>query len=280
MARVNLNGVGINVEVSGEGEPLLLLHGFTGSTATWASHLPALSRRFRTITVDVLGHGLSDAPLDPERYRMERCVEDLLALLDYLNIEHLSLLGYSMGGRIAMHLAVSAPVRIRSLILESASPGIADPADRQKRVYDDNVLADRIEREGVASFVDYWAAIPLFQSQSGLPEAVRVKLRDQRLRNKPHGLANSLRGMGAGRQEPLHDRLGQLKMPVLLIVGELDRKYCQIARQMQTSLPNVKVITVPDAGHTVHLEQPEVFDQAVLQFLSENTQKGREPNGS
>src|SRR5262245_6527540 len=108
MTRIAVNDVHLNVEVRLAGPALLLLHGFTGSGATWALHLEAWSK-FTTIVVDLLGHGRSDCPADPDRYRMERCVMDLLALLDQLGIQQTAVLGYSMGGRIALHLALHAP---------------------------------------------------------------------------------------------------------------------------------------------------------------------------
>src|SRR5215207_6685506 len=121
---LRVNGITLNVEQSGTGRPLLLLHGFTGSAATWAPLIGALPLHFHMIAPDLIGHGRSDSPPDAERYRMERCVADLLALLDALGVERTDVLGYSMGGRVALHLAAAAPGRFRSLILESSSPGI------------------------------------------------------------------------------------------------------------------------------------------------------------
>ncbi len=221
MTRLAVNGVHLNVEVRGEGPALLLLHGFTGSGATWTPHLGAW-QGFTTVAVDLLGHGESDAPTGPDRYRMECCVEDLTALLDRLDIRRAAVLGYSMGGRIALHLALSAPERLWALVLESASPGIEDPSEREERVGSDATLAEAIERDGVEAFVDRWQAQPIFATQARLPAAVREELRRQRLRSDPRGLANSLRGVGAGVQEPVLARLGELRIPALLLAGALD----------------------------------------------------------
>ncbi|MBI4571085.1 MAG: 2-succinyl-6-hydroxy-2,4-cyclohexadiene-1-carboxylate synthase [Chloroflexi bacterium] len=267
MTRIAVNGVQLNVDMSGEGPPLLLLHGFTGSRVTWTPHLEAWCG-FKTIAVDLLGHGAADSPADPERYQMERCVEDLIALLDVLGVERTAVLGYSMGGRVALHLALHAPERLWALVLESASPGIEDAAEREERRRSDEALAERIEREGLERFVAYWEEQPLFASQSRLPDALRSELRRQRLCNRPLGLANSLRGLGAGRQEPLLRRLGELRVPVLLIAGDLDTKYCDLARRMAGALPCAQVEVVPEAGHAVHLEQLEVFDRVVRAFLN------------
>lgn len=267
MTRMAVNGVQLNVETQGDGPSLLLLHGFTGSGATWSPHLGAWSD-LRTIAVDLLGHGASDAPAEPERYRMERCVEDLGALLDHLSVERTAVLGYSMGGRIALHLALRAPERLWALVLENASPGIEAASEREERVRADEALAERIEREGLEDFVDYWEAQPLFASQARLPAAVREELRRQRLQNNAIGLANSLRGLGAGRQEPVLGRLAPLRLPVLLVTGALDTSYCDVARRMAAGLPCAQTEIVPEAGHAVHLEQPKAFAAAVRAFLN------------
>jgi len=262
-----INDITLNVEQSGTGRPLLLLHGFTGSAATWMPLIAALPPHFRIIAPDLIGHGRSDSPPDAQRYRMERCVADLLALLDALEIARADVLGYSMGGRLALQLAVAAPERVGALVLESSSPGIADAAERHARAAADEALADSIMREGLAAFAERWERLPLFASQDVLPDDTRARLHAQRLQNDPGGLANSLRGMGTGNQESLWDRLSTLDVQTLLIAGALDAKYCALAHQMAVALPNARTVIVPNAGHAVHLEQPNVFLNNVLEFL-------------
>ncbi len=269
--RVPLRGVELNVRTAGEGPGTVFLHGFTGSSATWDSHVAVFKRCMKTIAIDLVGHGDSDTPADPRCYRMESCIEHLLVILDVLGIDSANLVGYSMGGRVALHLATAAPDRVRSMILESSSPGIADPIERQKRVAADNLLADYIERNGVDAFVDRWESLPLFESQRNLPVAVRAALRGQRLQNNPLGLTNCLRGMGAGRQESLWPRLSSIEMPVLLVAGQLDVKYCRIAREMANLLPNARLVILEKSGHAVHLERPTAFDREVLEFLAPTT---------
>ncbi len=254
--------------VSGEGPPLLALHGFTGSVATWDPfHDSWLG--FRLITVDLLGHGASDSPGDPERYSMARCLQDLLALLDYLGAGRAGLLGYSMGGRIALRLALAAPERFGALVLESASPGIEDAAERQERVKSDKALADSIKRQGIAAFVERWEALPLFRSQAGLPKTLQEALRRQRLANNAVGLANSLRGIGAGMQPAVFDQLPGLGVPTLLLAGALDARYCELAERMAKMIPCARLQIVPEAGHATHLEQPETFSRLVKGFLED-----------
>ena len=262
-----INDLQLHVERAGAGPPLLLLHGFTGSADEWAALVAQLAAQHELIAVDLIGHGRSSAPADLERYSMEHCVADLLALLGALGLGRIDLLGYSMGGRVALQLATAAPARIKRLVLESTSPGLADPAERAARVASDNALADRIEADGLAWFVEYWAAIPLFSSQAALPAEQRTALRERRLRGSAHGYANSLRGMGAGRQAPLWARLPTLAIPTLLISGELDVKYAELGQRMAALLPDVRHTIIGSAGHAAHLEQPEAFAQLVVEYL-------------
>ncbi len=265
--RLTINQNEYAIDVSGYGPPALLLHGFAGSSADWSMVTQMLTSEHTVIAPDLLGHGRSAAPPEPERYTMERCVADLLALLDALAIAQIDLLGYSMGGRIALHLAFAAPHRCRRLILESASPGLADPAERAARAADDEALAARIERNGIERFVDEWERLPLFASQSRLPQAVRDAQRARRLHNTPRGLASALRGLGTGRQRSLWDDLHRLQLPTLLITGALDPKFCAVGAAMAERISNAEHVIVLDAGHNLHLEQPQAFAEIVVRYI-------------
>ncbi|HFQ93930.1 MAG TPA: 2-succinyl-6-hydroxy-2,4-cyclohexadiene-1-carboxylate synthase [Anaerolineae bacterium] len=265
---LNIRGCRYFVTTQGNGRPLLLLHGFTGSSQNWQAITPALSSRYRVAAVDLLGHGRTDSPPDPARYQMAEAASDLIAILDELGAAQVDLLGYSMGGRLALYTTVHHPRRINRLILESASPGLKTEQERRERRQRDNALADRIEREGIEAFVNFWEGLPLWDSQKGLAAAARQNLRKQRLQNNPVGLANSLRGMGTGIQPSLWEQLGNLKMPVHLIAGALDDKFAEINRQMVRQIPTARLEIAPDAGHTVHLERPLLFQGKVLEFLA------------
>jgi 2-succinyl-6-hydroxy-2,4-cyclohexadiene-1-carboxylate synthase len=202
---------------------------------------------------------------------MERGVADLLALLDHLGLERTDLLGYSLGGRLALQFAVAAPDRLRRLVLESASPGLEGAAERRRRQADDAALADRIERDGLEAFVEFWERLPLFASQASLPDEARRRQRALRLQQRTNGLANSLRGMGTGAQPPLWSRLGTLPTPSLLVVGALDQKFLALGQQMAARLPDARLAVVPAAGHAVHLEQPAIFASLVAEFLEVET---------
>lgn len=270
MPLTEINGPRYHYTLSGDGPPLVLLHGFTGSVENWDTHITAFAERFRVLAVDLPGHGQTDSPADVTRYHMQHTARDLIALFEQVGAAPAHLLGYSMGGRLALYLALTYPAHVQSLILESASPGLATLSERDARIRQDELLAARIEREGIEAFVSFWESIPLFGSQQALPEEVRQRLRDQRLKNNAQGLANSLRGMGTGAQPALWDRLAELKMPALLLAGALDTKFVHIAQQMHAQLPDARLAIIPDAGHTLHLEAPDVFRAQVLGFLSES----------
>ena len=267
LAIVSVSGIGLNVEFEGQGPPVFMLHGFTGDVSTWYSLADRLRGQYTTVLVDLIGHGQSDAPGDLERYPMERCVEDLLALADHMGIEEAVWLGYSMGGRVCLSLGVTAPERCRALVVEGASGGIEDESERAARVSEDGELAKRIEDEGVGWFVNYWESQALFASQERLDAEAKVRLRRQRLGNRAAGLANSLKGMGTGAQPCVYDRLSEFRKPVLFLAGEEDKKFVELGRCMSGFVPNGKFELIRHAGHCAHLENPREFEARVWEFL-------------
>lgn len=264
---LTMNDTAYWYEMNGDGEPVVLLHGFTGTTGTWTNITGNIIYDFETLTIDLPGHGKTDA--DPPK-TMEAFCRDLAGMLDYLGWEKIQLIGYSMGGRTALSFALIYPERVKSLTLESASPGLADKQERQNRQQQDESLAQRIERDGIEAFVDDWENIPLFQSQKQLPAAVRQTIRAERLSHSAAGLAQSLRFMGTGSQSSWWEKLQQLNMPVLLLTGELDRKFIKINQMMEKLIPEAEHVTVKDAGHAIHVEQPAIFGKIVIEFLHSN----------
>lgn len=263
---VEVNDLLLNVEGSGDGPPVLLLHGFTGSSRSLLSFARSWPG-FSTLALDVIGHGMSDSPEDASRYTMDRCIDDIEALVEVLDLGKIALLGYSMGGRIAVRYALRHPERLWALVLESASTGIEDAAERRARVESDEALAQRLEREGLEPFIDYWQSIPLWESQASLPQEKRDALRAQRLQNSVTGLANSLRGMGAGADPAVFDQLSSLEVPSLIMAGGLDTKYRDLAIAMGRTMPDATVRILDNAGHAAHFEQPAAFANAVFEFL-------------
>lgn len=261
------DGVTYHVHISGEGEPIVLLHGFTGSHTSWSDITHSLQKNYQVIAIDLLGHGLSDIPLEPARYTIEEVQRDLHYILTELNLECVRLVGYSMGGRVALSFAIRYPKHVKQLILESSSPGLEAAIEREQRIQSDEQLARQIEERGIKWFAQYWGNIPLFQTQKQLHTAILEKVNAQRLNNRTLGLANSLRGMGTGRQPSYWEHIKALHMPVTLIVGELDVKYVQIAGSMKERLSHATIFNVKHAGHNVHLEQQDSFLSILKQVL-------------
>ena len=261
------DGLRLHARVRGEGEPLLLIHGFTGSTEVWGEELSeGLAQAYRVVAVDLLGHGASDFSGDPDRYRMEEVVRDMGQVLDALEIERATWLGYSMGGRIALGAAVLRPARISALILESASPGLMGENERRARRRADEALAEGILRGGMEAFVDHWMGLPLFATQGKLPPKIRAANRERRLKNNPEALAACLRGLGTGAQPSFWDHLGDVAVPTLLLAGEEDQKFTDLARRMAEVIPGSELRLIPKSGHSIHLENPFAWLAAVRTF--------------
>jgi 2-succinyl-6-hydroxy-2,4-cyclohexadiene-1-carboxylate synthase len=172
-----------------------------------------------------------------------------------------------MGGRIGLHFALWHPERVRSLILESTSPGIADNDERIGRLKRDEELAARLERIGMEQFVDEWLGQPLFASQRSLPPERQALGRRLRMKNSPQRLAMALRGFSVGGQEPLHSRVKELAMPTLVIAGEWDEKYGAIGGEMARSIPHARFRIIPEAGHAPHWEKPAETAAVAAEFL-------------
>jgi 2-succinyl-6-hydroxy-2,4-cyclohexadiene-1-carboxylate synthase len=239
---------------------LLLLHGFSGSSHSWDGLRPELESRYEVLSPDIIGHGDAPVSTDLALYHIEAEAARIAATIT----EPVHVLGYSMGARLALTIAVHYPDKVKSLILESATAGLKTEAERQERIQSDNALADKIEANGIEWFAEYWGSLPLWANQS--PEQKSI-LHQQRLKNSPLGLANSLRGMGTGQMSPLWDALLQLKMPVNLIVGERDSKFLAINQEMTALIPNADLSIVPNAGHAVHIEASEEYRSIIQAFL-------------
>jgi 2-succinyl-6-hydroxy-2,4-cyclohexadiene-1-carboxylate synthase len=226
---------------------LVLLHGFTQTGRSWQPVLHALAARYRAVAPDLPGHGAF-----AERRPASFAACD--AYIRTLARERTTLAGYSMGGRVALHAALSLGERVERLVLIGASPGLPDPAERAARAAADAALADRIEANGLEEFVREWGAQPLF---AGMPRGIADVAAADRMRNTAPGLAAALRGLGTGAMPSLWYRLGELALPVDLVVGERDAKFRGIAERMAAVLPDARLHVVPGAGHAVHLEAPE-----------------------
>jgi 2-succinyl-6-hydroxy-2,4-cyclohexadiene-1-carboxylate synthase len=236
----------------GNGSPATFLHGFTQTSRSWSHLVEKLP--FTSTLIDLPGHG--DSP--DGRRSLTRTAEEIAGVMPTG-----CLIGYSMGARMALHTALQYPHKVSALVLVSGTAGIRDSDERTARRLSDIELATHIQELGVPAFIDEWLSQPLFAGLNSV-----TNQRQDRLRNHPVGLADSLRYAGTGTQEPLWDLLHTLTMPVLLMCGTKDAKFHAIAAEMGVSIPNSTCVAIEGAGHTVHLEQPERFIDELLRFTA------------
>jgi 2-succinyl-6-hydroxy-2,4-cyclohexadiene-1-carboxylate synthase len=246
--------VSVAVMIWGVRPTVLLLHGFTQTGASWRGVIEALGERYTALAPDLRGHG-SAAARRP--VTIDACVADLVAAAP----ERFALAGYSMGGRLALRVALAHPGRVERLVLVGTTPGIADDVERAARREADDALAAELEAGlDIEGFASRWGRQPIFKGQ---PPDVAAAAHEDRLRNDPAGLAAALRGLGQGAAEPLWARLGDLRMPVTSVAGERDGTYAKLAERMVARMPRARALIVPGAGHAVQLEAPGIVAAAL-----------------
>lgn len=240
----------------GQGSAVTLVHGFTQIGRSWQPVLDRLSPLHTFTVVDAPGHGHSSEAA-AGLWDAAGQIADAGGRSAYV--------GYSLGGRLCLHVALSHPGLVEALVLVGTTAGIDGQDERRDRRAADELLAARIEHDGVASFVEQWLRGPLFSTLP--PEAAGV---EQRLANTAAGLAASLRLAGTGVQESLWDRMGSLDMPVLVVAGELDVKFAAIGRRLTDAIgANAELVLIPGAGHACHLERPDAFCLILADFLAD-----------
>ena len=240
--------------MSGRPESVVLLHGFAGTRRAWDGVAACLSpERYRPLALDLPGHG---EYADAERpISFAGCVEHVLAHAP----ERFALCGYSLGGRVALHIALAAPERVSRLVLVSTTAGIEDPAERMARSAADHRLADELEQASFEDFLTHWRAQPMFAEDP--PEVDALAYEDYR-RNRPDTVAAILRGIGTGEMQPLWNCLPELTMPVTVLTGDRDAKFLTVSRRMVDQLPNSRLVAIP-GGHRLPLESPAAVAKAI-----------------
>lgn len=245
----------LHAEREGTGPPLVLVHGFTQTGRCWGPEAAALARDHEVIRVDAPGHGRSAEILAGLRTG-GRLIADQGGEATYL--------GYSMGARFCLHLALGNPELVRGLVLLGATAGIEDPDERAARRAQDLRTAAALRAKGLEAFLDDWLDQPLF---AGLPP--EGAFRAERLANTVEGLTASLEQAGTGSQDPSWHKLHRLEMPVLVMAGADDRKFAALAVRLRDEIgPNATLALVEGAGHAAHLEQPERFLALVQPWLA------------
>ncbi len=270
--KINVNGVSVNIllpqsKFSKNKLPLILLHGFTGSSEDWIFLINELDERIYPIAVDLPGHGKNEISKDPKDYNIDFIVDIIDSIIEEFYFPQVVLLGYSMGGRIAESYTIQNMSKVKAMVLESTTPGIKDESERNARYRSDLDLAELIIIEGVEKFVNYWMELPLFESLKNRQVEEYQKIISRKLKNNPIGLSNSLKGFSTGKMENMWNSLIDLHHPILLITGQLDNKYSEIAREMKKQLPNSTHIILENSGHNTHLEKPKEFIKLINNFI-------------
>ncbi|HEX4338146.1 MAG TPA: 2-succinyl-6-hydroxy-2,4-cyclohexadiene-1-carboxylate synthase [Polyangiaceae bacterium] len=241
-----------------------LLHGFTGSPNSFRKVTTALVENdFRVEAPPLVGHGaLDDASVTDFEGEVERLARQLRA-----RAERMHLVGYSLGGRMAIGLLCRHPGLFTGATLVSAQPGLTAAAARLDRRAADETWCNLLKTQGVEAFVDAWEEVPLFASQTELPADVRDAQRAERLAHDPNGLVRSLRTCGLGEMPSYWEALSAIRVPTTLVVGSHDAKFAALAEQMRDHLPQAKLRLIPDAGHNVVLEKPSALLEILLESL-------------
>jgi 2-succinyl-6-hydroxy-2,4-cyclohexadiene-1-carboxylate synthase len=235
-----------------------------GSSADWTATTEALADRYRTVAVDLPGHGRSTGRAGAD-YTVEGAATAVIqALQAVVDDGPPALIGYSMGGRVALCAALSGRLNLQALVLESTSPGTQDEADRTARRRTDAERARRI-RDDLEGFLADWYRQPLFASLARHDLVDEMVAR--RAQNAPNELARAVEGFSPGRQASLWERLPDLQIPTLALTGALDPKYPDLIRRMGEQAPRVESALVEGAGHNVHAERPAAFQRRVRRFL-------------
>ena len=245
----------VYAEIDGRGPRVVLVHGFTQTRRSWGLVAADLARDHEVVRVDAPGHGRSAS----SAATMARGA-DLVSAVGGRAVY----VGYSMGARLCLHLALAHPELAGALVMIGGTAGIEDAEARRARRRDDEARALELEEVGVAEFVRRWLAQPLFAGLDGPDAGI-----DARLENTVAGLAASLRLAGTGAQESLWPRLSELSMPVLAVAGERDDVFCARADAMAAAIgENAETASVPGAGHAAHLESPDAFLAILRRFLA------------
>ena len=246
---------------------MVLLHGFTGDGTTMGGLAERLEADAEVVIPDLVGHGRSYCPPDEGDYSIESMAAHVVSIGEGDASVPFHLVGYSMGGRVALTLACRRPELLRSLTLIGASAGLPTEAERADRRLSDQKLAESIEQDGLETFVDRWMANPLFATQARLGEGFLAASRAQRLRNSAEGLTKSLCAAGTGVMTPLHDDLKSCAVPTVFVVGAEDPKFTWIAVELAARMPNADIAVIDNAGHAAHLEQPDAVATVIRRHM-------------
>jgi len=270
MPVIKIKNANINYEDKGKGHPVLFIHGLSGCLQNWDEQVPVLIDKYRVVRYDCRGHGGSESPDDPTEYSQEILVDEALGLMDGLGLDKASLCGLSMGGNVALNLAIGHPDRVNGAIIASAGSGSEPDDGFMDRL---KLLVDRLDTGDLEAFIEVLMASPsnvtLFKRR---PELIEL-IKERRMKNNPKGLANTIRGVQMKRKSvmALESQMKRLNVPSLIVVGEFDEPCREPANFMSKHIPNSKLIVMPETGHSVNLERPDDFNREMINFLNQET---------
>ncbi|WP_010233903.1 2-succinyl-6-hydroxy-2,4-cyclohexadiene-1-carboxylate synthase [Clostridium arbusti] len=261
---IEIENIKYYFQIKGVGKPIICLHGFSENLSTW--NLLKLEG-YQLILIDFIGHGKSDKPYSRKYYSLKVMIKHLNKIIYELNLKKYSMLGYSMGGRIALAYAIAYSNEIDKLILESTSYGEAGFINRLKRRRKDLNLAKSILKDGIEWFDDYWSNLSIFESQRKLSKSITDEIRKRRLSNRTYALSNTLMCSGQGKFPCMKSNIRKLSMPLLYISGEYDKKYRHVGENFKKFNANIKHETIKGVGHNTHIEDPNAFIEVLSKFL-------------
>ncbi len=248
---------------------ILFLHGFMGDRFEFASAIDTLSKQFYCVAIDLPAHGQTEVNDQDYAYTIHATADCVIKFLDFLHVNHCFLVGYSMGGRLALYLTIHYPQYFAKVMLESASAGLRTAAERGDRLAKDRQLAtelENLENGNFKLFLENWYRQAIFVNLRSHPNFPQMLA--QRSNNSPVKLAKSLRNISTGLQPSLWEELPKNKIPLLLVVGELDRKFININQQIEQLCKSCKLEIIPNCGHNIHFENPNIFVERLQAFFA------------
>jgi pimeloyl-ACP methyl ester carboxylesterase len=270
MPEVEVNGVQLYYEITGDGTPLIFVHEFAGDYASWELQVRFFFRRYRVLTYNARGYPPSSVPEDPSSYSQENAVKDLAGIIDTLGLSPCHVVGLSMGAYTALHLGLRYPRLVRSIVVAGCGYG-SDPDERRSFQLDLEKMANLIETEGMEKFVETYSAGPTRIQLERKNPIGYAEFMQKLLTHSPKGLVNTLRGVQAVRPSvyDLVEDLKEMKVPVLILAGEEDSPCIKPSHFLKRTIQTAAISVLPNSGHTINLEEPELFNKLVQDFLTE-----------
>ena len=267
MPTFSVDGVNLHYQVTGRGYPLVLSHEFAGDITSWDPQVNFFARRYQVITYCARGYPPSDVPEDPDAYSQDQSVEDVRALLDHLGIEQAYIGGLSMGGSVTISFGIAHPERCRALIVASAGSGTTD---RENLLASWQELSELMLAEGMGKFAEEYARGPARVQFLRKDPVGWEKFRAGLAAHSPRGSAYTFRGVQMKRPTiyQLEKQLEQIDVPTLVLIGDEDEPCIEPSVFMKRHIPRSGLAVFPQAGHTINLEEPDLFNRTILDFLT------------